>query len=295
MFFDVGSWSNMEIERTLKSDLRLYVDKKKKKVPDSFLKVHVYKIIIPRVQYEPITERIINASASGWHDFDLLKVSQSWQKDESMNNGIYVICNTLDKKRRSMSECGLIDYKGDEESRPFLVTYCQSGDADEILAEHLPEDEDTEDDDDQKEQTMMVPDRLRRSIYGDRMRRSLDELLSVAYKGEPRKRQTNATCGRHELFIRFRDLGWDEWIIEPEGYAAGYCGGECPFPLNDNMNASNHAIIQTLVHLILPKDLPQPCCAPIKLESHRVLFMDESNNIVLKTYQNMVVRDCGCQ
>ena len=194
-----------------------------------------------------------------------------------------------------MTECGLIDYKGDTENRPFLVTYCQSGDADEILAEQLPQgEEEDEVMEVHKPQKVMVPDRMRRSLYGERMKRSLDELLSVAYKGEP-KRLTNTTCGRHELFIRFRDLGWDEWVIEPTGYAAGYCGGECPFPLNDNMNASNHAIIQTLVHLILPKDLPQPCCAPIKLASQWVLFLDESNNVVLKTYQNMVVKDCGCQ
>lgn len=38
-----------------------------------------------------------------------------------------------------------------------------------------------------------------------------------------------------------------DWIIAPEGYAAYYCEGECAFPLNNYMNATNHAIVQTLV------------------------------------------------
>lgn len=43
-----------------------------------------------------------------------------------------------------------------------------------------------------------------------------------------------------------------DWIIAPEGYAAYYCEGECAFPLNSYMNATNHAIVQTLVS---PKQL----------------------------------------
>lgn len=39
-----------------------------------------------------------------------------------------------------------------------------------------------------------------------------------------------------------------DWIIAPEGYAANYCDGECSFPLNAHMNATNHAIVQTLVN-----------------------------------------------
>ena len=40
-----------------------------------------------------------------------------------------------------------------------------------------------------------------------------------------------------------------DWIIAPEGYEAYYCFGECSFPLNQHMNATNHAIVQTLMNL----------------------------------------------
>lgn len=44
-----------------------------------------------------------------------------------------------------------------------------------------------------------------------------------------------------------------DWIIAPEGYAAFYCEGECSFPLNSYMNATNHAIVQTLVSTVRHK------------------------------------------
>ena len=85
-----------------------------------------------------------------------------------------------------------------------------------------------------------------------------------------------------------------DWIIAPDGYAAYYCHGECAFPLNANLNATNHAIVQTLVHLMSPRLVPEPCCTPTKLTAISVLFFDEGSNVVLKKYRNMVVRACGC-
>ncbi|XP_056421728.1 bone morphogenetic protein 5 isoform X2 [Hyla sarda] len=101
-------------------------------------------------------------------------------------------------------------------------------------------------------------------------------------------------CKKHELYVSFRDLGWQDWIIAPEGYAAFYCDGECSFPLNAHMNATNHAIVQTLVHLMFPEHVPKPCCAPTKLNAISVLYFDDSSNVILKKYRNMVVRSCGC-
>lgn len=38
-----------------------------------------------------------------------------------------------------------------------------------------------------------------------------------------------------------------DWVIAPQGYSAYYCEGECSFPLDSCMNATNHAILQSLV------------------------------------------------
>uniref|UniRef100_G1TKY8 TGF-beta family profile domain-containing protein n=1 Tax=Oryctolagus cuniculus TaxID=9986 RepID=G1TKY8_RABIT len=101
-------------------------------------------------------------------------------------------------------------------------------------------------------------------------------------------------CRRHELYVSFRDLGWLDWVIAPQGYSAYYCEGECSFPLDSCMNATNHAILQSLVHLMKPDAVPKACCAPTKLSATSVLYYDSSNNVILRKHRNMVVKACGC-
>ena len=87
---------------------------------------------------------------------------------------------------------------------------------------------------------------------------------------------------------------FQNWIIAPDGFHAFYCDGECQFPLAAHMNATNHAIVQTLVHLINPKQAPSPGCAPTKLGAQSVLYFDDNLNVVLKKFPMMIVKSCGC-
>ncbi|XP_074654393.1 bone morphogenetic protein 7-like [Tubulanus polymorphus] len=107
-------------------------------------------------------------------------------------------------------------------------------------------------------------------------------------------RYNHQICQKRTLYVSFKDLKWQDWIIAPEGYPAYYCYGECSFPLNSHMNATNHAIIQTLLHSMKPLNVPKPCCAPTKLKAISVLYFDEYSNVVLKKYRNMSVKSCGC-
>nr|XP_031321424.1 bone morphogenetic protein 8B [Camelus dromedarius] len=99
-------------------------------------------------------------------------------------------------------------------------------------------------------------------------------------------------CRRHELYVSFQDLGWLDWVIAPQGYSAYYCEGECSFPLDSCMNATNHAILQSLVHLMKPDVVPKACCAPTKLSATSVLYYDSSNNVILRKHRNMVGPAC---
>ena len=58
-------------------------------------------------------------------------------------------------------------------------------------------------------------------------------------------------CGARVLTPCFLLHSVKDWIIAPKGYAANYCDGECSFPLNAHMNATNHAILQSLVSTTL--------------------------------------------
>ncbi|XP_055329602.1 bone morphogenetic protein 7-like [Paramacrobiotus metropolitanus] len=105
---------------------------------------------------------------------------------------------------------------------------------------------------------------------------------------------SSRTCQKRTLYVSFKLLGWQDWIIAPDGYAAYFCHGECSFPLNAHMNATNHAIVQTLVHLFNPFIVPKALCAPTKLSAISVLYFDDNSNVVLKKYRNMVAKGCGC-
>ncbi|XP_038153408.1 protein DVR-1 [Cyprinodon tularosa] len=102
-------------------------------------------------------------------------------------------------------------------------------------------------------------------------------------------------CKARRLYIDFKDVGWQDWIIAPQGYMANYCHGECPFPLSESLNGTNHAILQTLVHSLDPQGTPQPCCVPIRLSPISMLYYDNNDNVVLRHYQDMVVDECGCR
>lgn len=102
-------------------------------------------------------------------------------------------------------------------------------------------------------------------------------------------------CKPRRLYIDFKDVGWQDWIIAPQGYLANYCHGECPFPLSESLNGTNHAILQTLVHSLDPHGTPQPCCVPIRLSPISMLYYDNNDNVVLRHYQDMVVDECGCR
>ncbi|NWT06629.1 DERR protein, partial [Mionectes macconnelli] len=102
-------------------------------------------------------------------------------------------------------------------------------------------------------------------------------------------------CRARRLYISFSDVGWENWIIAPQGYLANYCRGECPFPLAAELNSTNHAVLQTMVHSLDPQGTPQPCCVPVRLSPISILYYDNSDNVVLRHYEDMVVDECGCR
>ncbi|XP_077024024.1 growth/differentiation factor 3 [Tamandua tetradactyla] len=100
-------------------------------------------------------------------------------------------------------------------------------------------------------------------------------------------------CHRHQLYINFRDLGWDKWIIAPRGFMANYCHGECPFSLTTSLNSSNYAFMQALMNAA-DREIPQAVCIPTKLSPISMLYQDNDDNVILRHYEDMVVDECGC-
>ncbi|KAI5624297.1 bone morphogenetic protein 16 precursor, partial [Silurus asotus] len=107
------------------------------------------------------------------------------------------------------------------------------------------------------------------------------------------KRLSRSRCRRHPLYVDFKDVGWNKWIVAPTGYDAFFCLGECRFPLAAHMNSSSHAMVQTLLNSVNGA-VPRACCVPTALSPIALLYLDQEDHVVLKNYQDMVVEGCGC-
>ncbi|XP_005178261.1 protein screw [Musca domestica] len=101
------------------------------------------------------------------------------------------------------------------------------------------------------------------------------------------------SCERLNFTLDFNDLQMHDWVIAPKKFEAFFCGGECNFPLGSKMNATNHAIVQTLMHLKQP-NLPKPCCVPTVLGSISILHYLNEDSVNLSKYPQSVAKECGC-
>ncbi|KAG9489447.1 hypothetical protein GDO78_005423 [Eleutherodactylus coqui] len=227
--------------------------------------------------------QIIYGSDFGWLTFDVTATSNDWVLNSQYNLGLQFMVETTDGKRIQPQSVGLVDRSGSQEKQPFIVAFFRS----ETV--HLRSVRSTSGKPWNQDKTKGSKE------HEDLPLGNFTEgFMSSSSSTHSSKRFLKHACKKHELYVSFRDLGWQDWIIAPEGYAAYYCDGECAFPLNAYMNATNHAIVQTLVHFINPETVPKPCCAPTELQGISVLYFDDSSNVILKKYKNMVVRSCGC-
>ncbi|XP_055633611.1 protein 60A [Toxorhynchites rutilus septentrionalis] len=271
LWFDVN---DTEAELIL-AELRIYQrhEQNKYKNENDNITIAIYSI----TNYEGETELMKIAETSlglgydGWLEINVTSVVSQWIGNNQLNKGLYIGAYFKHNpgKEIKLDDIGLVNTKGDDKHQPFLVAYCKGS------------------------QTV-------KPIQHNHMRSKRNTQRKRKSKSENRNPLLEQTIDHHKscqiktLYVSFKDLNWQDWIIAPEGYGAFYCSGECNFPLNAHMNATNHAIVQTLVHLMHPTKVPKPCCAPTKLIPISVLYHIDEANVNLKKYKNMVVKSCGC-
>ncbi|XP_033153243.1 protein 60A [Drosophila mauritiana] len=210
----------------------------------------------------------------GWLELNVTEGLHEWLVKSKDNHGIYIGAHAVNRPDREvkLDDIGLIHRKVDDEFQPFMIGFFRGPELIKATAHSSHH-------------------RSKRSASHPRKRKK-----SVSPNNVPllEPMESTRSCQMQTLYIDFKDLGWHDWIIAPEGYGAFYCSGECNFPLNAHMNATNHAIVQTLVHLLEPKKVPKPCCAPTRLGALPVLYHLNDENVNLKKYRNMIVKSCGC-
>ncbi|KAL9978243.1 hypothetical protein ACROYT_G015738 [Oculina patagonica] len=141
-----------------------------------------------------------------------------------------------------------------------------------------------------KELKENVPQSIR-DAYNKQFEESEGKDLSV-------RTAANRDCSRRDFNVNFDDIYGDgNFVVAPDGYNAYHCEGRCPFPLSDHMNATSHAVIQTIQHTISSSSVPAACCVPTTLLPLNILYYDDQTPPVLqnRVMQDMQVEGCGCR
>ncbi|KAK5646801.1 hypothetical protein RI129_005265 [Pyrocoelia pectoralis] len=254
------------------AELRIYQNNVNNSVshPDTSYVVTAYQLIKSEEgerELEYITAVNTTGGFTGWLELNLTDSLSTWVAFPKSNKGLYLSVHPAEKAAREVrpEDIGLVTIKGDDETQPFMVAFLKA-------TNYV------------KARTTREIRRARKTDYPTLMKNPSEVVATHDWR----------SCKINTLYISFKDLKWQDWIIAPDGYAAYYCSGECNFPLNSHMNATNHAIVQTLVHLMSPVKYPKPCCAPTKLTPISVLYFLDESNVILKKYKKMVVKSCGC-
>ncbi|CAB4065836.1 unnamed protein product [Lepeophtheirus salmonis] len=255
-------------EAITSSLLRLYKQKGTPPTSDDAIKSHpkhyglvkVYQLVEGSTKDANLLDSLlVSYNEQRWISLDVTNALHSWQKDYKTNQGLMV--EIRDPKTDEQIHPDSIGIVGSRHSLPdregFMVAFLKHNE-DPIQKSHRVK----------RSSKKKIKKNHRKYSYLE------DDFISDVYRdfygGDTRSR----ACQKRSLFVSFKDLGWQDWIIAPEGYAAYYCHGECTFPLNTN--------------------IPRPCCAPVQLSGISVLYFDESTNVILKKFRNMVVKTCGC-
>ncbi|XP_001603876.1 protein 60A [Nasonia vitripennis] len=279
LWFDVSEVP--ENEHMINAELRLYrsLDQAKSAKNRGAFTLTAYRVLrLEDGERELQYIDAVNATAGreGWLSLNVSEALQYWVANPAGNRGLYLSVHPADRQVHEMKpeDIGVVGFRGVAERQPFMVAFFKSSGI--------------------RSRAAAAKSRQKR----DAKRKKKAEISSLDYRSnpytDPQIQYNSRTCKIQTLYVSFRDLQWQDWIIAPDGYDAYYCSGECNFPLNAHMNATNHAIVQTLVHLVNPGKVPKPCCAPTKLSPISVLYFLDESNVILKKYKNMVVKSCGC-
>ncbi|KAJ8415441.1 hypothetical protein AAFF_G00424210 [Aldrovandia affinis] len=271
---------------------------------------------------EPVelASRQVYGTDDGWESFDLTAAVHHWRKSEyDTTHRLEVHIASLGAEagtRRSVvgDEAGgdrtiegdmEIDVSPEAKHKPLMIVFSddQSGDhrgdkreinemiGHESAGTGLHENLDLrlnglwagageEDEDEQDEEALM---QMRSNLIYDTASRI-------------RRNAKGNQCKKTSLYVEFKDIGWENWILAPTGYEAFECKGICTYPLTKHVTPTKHAIIQTLVSMKSPQRVARACCVATKLDPISLLYLDDTGVVTYKyKYEGMVVAECGCR
>ncbi|XP_074064051.1 bone morphogenetic protein 10 [Macrotis lagotis] len=235
----------------------------------------------------------IYGTSSEWEAFDVTDAIRRWQSSSSTTHRLEVHIESryedTDSSERGHPE---IDVSAHNKHVPLLIVFSDDQSSDkkeekEELSEMIDHEE------------LLELDNLETDNFhnGPGEEALLQMRSNIIYDSTARIRR-NAKgnyCKKTPLYIDFKEIGWDSWIIAPPGYEAYECRGVCSYPLAEHLTPTKHAIIQALVHLKNPQKAAKACCVPTKLDPISILYLDKGVVTYKFKYEGMAVSECGCR
>lgn len=257
-----------------------------------------------------LASRQVFGTDDGWQTFDLSAAAERWRgSDGGPTHRLEVhIASTnrkdaaQDKKDGDAAESGMeIETGVEDKHKPLLIVFSEDQSGDRR--------------DDKRELSEMIEHETANALFPNELwgqlgreaeegadepdEEDLIQSRSNFIDDSASRIRRNAKvnhCKKQSLYVEFKDIGWDSWILAPTGYDAFECSGICSFPLTKHVTPTKHAIVQTLVNINSPQKAARACCVPTKLEPISLLYLDDSGVVTYKyRFEGMVVAECGCR
>ena len=271
-------------------------------------RLEVHEVIAPESDAaDSITRlldtRLVTHGNASWHTFDIRPAVLKWKRSRNLNHGLEVRlvaqhAELSTEKHIRVRRSASVTAEEWAVQRPVLVVFTDDSATPKSQYSDSPS----------QEKSSSRPSRRRREAGSEnnqknksrnrkerKRRRRKNRKRNKKRKGRRKKKGNKNQCKRHALYVDFKDVGWEDWIVAPSGYSAYYCHGDCMAPLPMHFTSSNHAMLQARVFKVDPTAVPMVCCVPVKMSPIPMLYMDEKGRTVLKNYQDMQVDACGCQ
>ena len=239
--------------------LRLYKRRVRRRRlrPGDRLRVNVFQRV-DRNRKRLVASRLIVTSPEDdgtWEEFDVLSAVEQWVADPARNGGLVVEAELEDGIGR-VRLSRVVEFVGPSAS--------ERGPRLSVMTRQRPR----------------RRGRQRRST-GDDQRQHAD----------CRRGDGETLCCRYPLWVSFREISWDRWILAPDGYRAYYCDGGCP---PRHRVATHYAGIRALVNGVHPDLAPPPCCAATRMRPLTIAHYNRDGRAVVSVFDDMIVDECMC-
>lgn len=267
--------------------------------------------VVEMKDLEELVTKHINVNDNGWVSFDLTHVVALWRKSGRATHKLEVHIKSLGSgEEGATEERGGLDeidvdrnLEGKQNSMMIVFSDDQSRDHKQDrqeLSQMIKHENDLPDSMGRSQQSFWghVNHNTDHADQDELDQQSTLQLQSnVIYDAPSRIRRNvkSESCRRTPLFVNFKDIGWDTWIIQPLGYEAYKCNGVCNPPMTSEVSPTKHAIVQTRLSLKSPEKVSPACCVPTKLEPISLLYHDNGVITFNHKYEGMVVAECGCR